>query len=86
MLSGVKRYAAYVRATGSTGTQYVKQAATFFGPDRHFEEAWGVESPSDPAPTEQPRYGWYTQSNDGSAEVFVNQAAIERMNRGGYRP
>ncbi|MGK0740035.1 helix-turn-helix domain-containing protein [Yokenella regensburgei] len=40
MLSGVKRYAAYVRATGSTGTQYVKQAATFFGPDRHFEESW----------------------------------------------
>jgi biotin operon repressor len=40
MLEGVKRYAAYVRATGSTGTQFVKQAATFFGPDRHFDEAW----------------------------------------------
>ncbi|EPB9485466.1 helix-turn-helix domain-containing protein [Citrobacter farmeri] len=46
MLAGVKRYAAYVRATGSTGTQYVKQAATFFGPDRHFEEAW--QTPSAP--------------------------------------
>jgi hypothetical protein len=32
MLAGVKRYAAYARATGSVGTQYVKQAATFFGP------------------------------------------------------
>lgn len=40
LLEGVKRYAAYVRATGSTGTQFVKQAATFFGPDRHFEESW----------------------------------------------
>ncbi|HAS1237311.1 helix-turn-helix domain-containing protein [Enterobacter cloacae] len=40
MLAGVNRYAAYVRATGSAGTQYVKQAATFFGPDRHFEESW----------------------------------------------
>ncbi|MFV3027284.1 helix-turn-helix domain-containing protein [Klebsiella aerogenes] len=40
MLAGVKRYAAYVRATGSIGTQFVKQAATFFGPDRHFEESW----------------------------------------------
>jgi hypothetical protein len=38
MLAGVNRYAGYVRATGSAGTQYVKQAATFFGPDRHFEE------------------------------------------------
>ena len=40
MLAGVNRYAGYVRATGSAGTQYVKQAATFFGPDRHFEEVW----------------------------------------------
>ncbi len=40
LMEGVKRYAAYVRATGSTGTQFVKQAATFFGPDRHFEESW----------------------------------------------
>lgn len=40
MLDGVKRYAARVRATGNTGTQFVKQAATFFGPDRHFEDYW----------------------------------------------
>lgn len=47
MLAGVKRYAAYARATGSAGTQYVKQAVSFFGPDRHFEESW--EAPSAPA-------------------------------------
>lgn len=47
MLDGVNRYAGYVRATGSAGTQYVKQAATFFGPDRHFEESW--QAPSGPA-------------------------------------
>ncbi|EFH3106759.1 replication protein [Escherichia coli] len=40
MLDGVKGYAAWVRATGNTGTQFVKQAATFFGPDRHFEDFW----------------------------------------------
>lgn len=40
MLEGVKRYAAYVRTTGNAGSQYVKQAVTFFGPDRHFEESW----------------------------------------------
>lgn len=44
MLEGVKRYAAFVQATGNTGTQYVKQAATFFGPDRHFEESWQAPS------------------------------------------
>lgn len=46
MLAGVKRYAAYVKVTGNAGTQFVKQAATFFGPDRHFEEAW--QNPSAP--------------------------------------
>lgn len=46
MLAGVKRYAAYARATGSVGTQFVKQAATFFGPDRHFDESW--QAPSAP--------------------------------------
>lgn len=46
MLAGVKRYAAYARVTGSIGTQFVKQAATFFGPDRHFEESW--QAPSAP--------------------------------------
>ena len=46
MLAGVKRYAVYARATGSIGTQFVKQASTFFGPDRHFEESW--QAPSAP--------------------------------------
>ncbi|HHD0688593.1 hypothetical protein [Citrobacter freundii] len=46
MLAGVKRYAAYVKVTGKAGTQFVKQATTFFGPDRHFEEAW--QTPSAP--------------------------------------
>jgi hypothetical protein len=32
MLAGVKRYAAYARATGSVGTQYVKQAARSLDP------------------------------------------------------
>ncbi|MGL5968428.1 MAG: hypothetical protein ACRCZ6_14965 [Kluyvera sp.] len=40
ILDGVRRYAAFIRATGKLGTEYVKQAATFFGPDRHFEEPW----------------------------------------------
>ena len=40
MLEGLKRYAAFVSQTGKTGTEFVKQARTFFGPDRHFEDAW----------------------------------------------
>lgn len=88
MLEGVKRYAAFMASEGKIGTSFVKQAATFFGPDKHFDEAWLVETPANRAPTrqEQSRYEWYAKSDDGSAEVFINQSAIDRMNRGGYRP
>ena len=37
MLAGVLRYAAHIRAKGKEGTQYVRQAATFFGPDEHWK-------------------------------------------------
>lgn len=88
MLAGVKRYASFMASEGKIGTSFVKQAATFFGPDRHFDEAWLVETPAVKVPTrqEQSRYEWYAKSDDGSAEVFINQSAIDRMNRGGYRP
>lgn len=84
MLAGVKRYAAFMTSEGKIGTSFVKQAATFFGPDKHFEEAWLVEIPANKAPTrqDQSRYEWYAKPNDGSAEVFISQAAIDRMKRG----
>ena len=40
LLAGVRRYAVFVRATGKEGTEYVKQAATFFGPNKAFLERW----------------------------------------------
>lgn len=88
MLAGVKRYASFMASEGKIGTSFVKQAATFFGPDRHFDEAWLVETPAVKVLSrqEQSRYEWYAKSDDGSAEVFINQSAIDRMNRGGYRP
>ena len=86
MLDGVKRYAAFMAADGKVGTSYVKQAVTFFGPDNHFEESWEIEKPAQPvSQSDQSRYSWYAPSNNGSSEVFINQAAIERMNRGGSR-
>lgn len=42
MLAGVNRYAAFCKAKGLVGGPYVKQAATFFGPDQHWLEAWDV--------------------------------------------
>jgi hypothetical protein len=40
LLAGTKRYAAFCAATSKVGTEYVKLAATFYGPGRHFAEAW----------------------------------------------
>lgn len=40
ILAGTRRYAAYCRATDKIGTEFVMQAATFCGPERHFTEPW----------------------------------------------
>ena len=40
LLAGVRRYAAFITATGKENTEYVKQAASFFGPDAHWAEPW----------------------------------------------
>lgn len=44
MIAGVMRYAKYCEAKGNTGSQYVKRAETFFGPDLHFEQEWAITS------------------------------------------
>lgn len=46
--AGVTRYAAHCRERGKIGSAYVKQAATFFGPDKAFLEAWKTEAPELP--------------------------------------
>ncbi len=39
-LDGAHRYAAYCAATDRIGTEFVLQAATFCGPDKHYLETW----------------------------------------------
>lgn len=57
MLAGTMRYAAFCSATFKVGTEFVKQAATFYGPSLHFEEQWEVPPP----PTSPTRAGGATQ-------------------------
>ena len=40
MLDGVRRYSAYIRCKGDEGTEFVKQAKTFLGPDKPFLLPW----------------------------------------------
>jgi hypothetical protein len=39
-IAGAKRYHAHCKALEKIGTEFVKQAATFLGPDKHFLEPW----------------------------------------------
>ena len=41
-IAGAKRYHTHMDALGKVGTEYVKQAATFLGPDKHFLDTWTV--------------------------------------------
>ena len=40
LVEGVERYRRYCDAQGMTGGRVVKHAATFFGPDRHWEHPY----------------------------------------------
>jgi hypothetical protein len=42
MIAGVERYAAFMRAKGDEGTEFVKQAATFFGRGEHWKEPYDI--------------------------------------------
>jgi hypothetical protein len=48
LLDGVKRYAAFVRAKGKEGTEYVMQAATFFGPDERWKSDYAARNGAAP--------------------------------------
>ena len=47
---GVVRYAKFCDATGKTGTEFVMQAATFFGPDKHYENDWTIPAKAEKIP------------------------------------
>lgn len=49
LLAGVKRYAAYCDTKKLTGTQFVKQASSFFGTGEHWTESWDVAAKADDA-------------------------------------
>lgn len=65
---GVIRYAAFIRATGREHTEFVMQAATFYGPDRQFAEPWNP-----PQESRKPVEWW---SSDAAAEAKGRELGI----------
>jgi hypothetical protein len=53
--AGVARYARFVQAKGSVGTQYVMQAARFFA-EKHYREPWTLQPPKE-------RDTWWTNDD-----------------------
>lgn len=66
IVAGVHRYAAFCRAEGKTGTAFVKQAATFFGPGEHWTEEWALTSPS----AQRPQQGRPAKNAGAAASIF----------------
>ncbi|MES2187293.1 MAG: hypothetical protein V4505_22275 [Pseudomonadota bacterium] len=50
LLDGVRRYARWCTAYG-TSPRFIKHAATFFGPDRHYCNDWTPAPPGAPSPS-----------------------------------
>lgn len=51
IMQGVEAYAEYIQAQGHEGTPYVKQCATFLGPDCHFLCEWEAPEKKSGQPT-----------------------------------
>lgn len=69
MLAGVQRYAGYITATGKAGTEYVKQAATFFGPDHHFAESWTAPPSQQRITPAQSRHSGFSERDYGTTQT-----------------
>lgn len=69
IIEGVKRYARFVRADDKEGTQFVMQAATFFGPEDppHFTNDW--------RPPKKSRLGMAEPLPQGSYKLSAEQRA-----------
>jgi hypothetical protein len=82
MIEGARRYAAFVRASGREGGEFVKQAASFVGPDKPFLEVWEIP-PSSKAgtngATDQAALDAWQALLDGKPRDERTQAALDRI-------
>ena len=87
--AGTQRYAAFCEATGKLGTEYVKQACTFFGPGQHFREAWKIPSrrPANAAGQSTGENGaWLNLTGLGKEGAVTARSAMELLRRDGLLP
>lgn len=84
MTAGTRRYAAHCRAMDTEG-RFIKQPATFYGPDGHFMEEWEVPAPrvvggSPAAGARAQRSEWFgrmTGNNNGGNDARTGTDFID---------
>ena len=69
ILQGISRYAAYCEAN-HTEPRFVKHAATFFGPDRHYLNDWTVVARTTAQQTRSANGGKFAAA---ASTIFGNQ-------------
>lgn len=65
LIAGAKRYAEFIRATGRERTETVLQAATFLGPDKHFQNLYPAPAQKETAWDEIQRLNGGNHANAG---------------------
>jgi len=71
MLAGVARYAAFCKAKGNVGTEYVMQAVRFFGKECAFDNEWSAASPGKQSVTQDFKSKDYRSTPDDQLADFL---------------
>ena len=72
LISGVVRYAAYVRAM-KTEPQFIKQPVTFFGPNEHYLADWTPQPRASPTPS-HPTLGKAGQATAANLQRWLEES------------
>ncbi len=71
LLAGVERYAAFLRATGKEGSEFVKLASTFFGSGQHYAESW--DAPDAHPSTNNGKPAWQVKKEAEERDQWMNK-------------
>lgn len=78
LVSATKAYAAAMQKAGNVGTRYVRQASTFFGPDRHFDEFARATDPLTTSGTSGGDLPWWRRAGFEKEWQAINAGCSER--------
>lgn len=79
ILSGVKRYAAYVAATG-VESNFIKQPQTFFGPGEHFTSDWTIPQQARASPVQGQSQKFHFSEVNRAGDKTAMEASMRRHN------